>query len=750
MVLLSAILAVLVYWQRDILVFLVVSEVPRLGGYGTIPVALWVLALVTTARLRPRWLLRRWRWWLGTALAVPASVGALGAVHGPEGLLATYTLGGIVGRTLWGNTPIQGISVVAGLMFLSAIVLWPRGTYNLVRKQFRFFGKALLPVLRLLGKTTLGGIRGAGRAVWRGMAYLVRSLWRRVKAPPAELTDPPVPETQAAVELPGLEVEDNATKPAEASVVQVKASKDASARATNDRNVEKPPYSGAAWKLPSTSLLENGRRTTVKQEETERVARKIEETLGHHGVEVTVDQIKPGPTVTLYGLTPGWNRKSRDVKERDRLGNPLLDARGRQVTSRKDEQTRVRVDTIVAREKDLALALAAPSLRIQAPVPGESVVGIEVPNRSPSLVTVRGVMDSPTFQGITVKGGLPLALGQGSGGDPIATDLRMLPHLLIAGSTGSGKSVCINAVIVSLVSQVSPEKMRLLLIDPKRVELTPFNGLPHLAVPVVVDTGPAVDALKGVLREMLRRYKRLEEMGVRNIDGYHNHPQALEAMPYLVIAIDELADLMMAAPYDIEQTVCRLAQLGRATGIHIIAATQRPSVDVVTGLIKANFPSRISFAVVSQVDSRTILDSGGAERLLGKGDMLFLSHESPKPQRVQGAFVSDREIESLMQFWRSQNGPLLPTLDLEPPQEESHDDGEEKERPARVDDLMDKAMELTSRYSHLSTSLLQRRLRIGYPRAARLMDQLEDAGVIGPGEQGKSRDVLKRSSEVSS
>jgi len=233
---------------------------------------------------------------------------------------------------------------------------------------------------------------------------------------------------------------------------------------------------------------------------------------------------------------------------------------------------------------------------------------------------------------------------------------------------------------------------------------------------------------------------------VRNIEGYHNHPQALEPMPYLVIAVDEMADLMMAAPYDIEQTLCRLAQLGRATGIHLIVATQRPSVDVVTGLIKANFPSRISFAVVSQVDSRTILDSGGGERLLGKGDMLFLSHETPKPQRVQGAYVSDREIGRLMEFWRSQKGPPLPQFDLNPELQESQGDSFDEGVPSNPrDELMDKAIELATRYSHLSTSLLQRRLRIGYPRAARLMDQLEDTGVIGPGEPGKSREVVRRS-----
>jgi S-DNA-T family DNA segregation ATPase FtsK/SpoIIIE len=489
-------------------------------------------------------------------------------------------------------------------------------------------------------------------------------------------------------------------------------------------------------------MLETGPEVSITETETTEVAKCIEETLQHHGVEVAVNQVKPGPTVTLYGLTPGWVRRVRDVRERDDQDQLIRDAAGKPVVSRKEEQTRVKVDSITAREKDLALALATPSLRIQAPVPGESIVGIEVPNRNPVLVSLRSVLEAGTVQDMARKNGLPLALGQGSGGDAVVVDLRKLPHLLIAGATGSGKSVCINTVIVSLLTQMPPDQLRLLLIDPKRVELTPFNGIPHLVTPVVVEADEAVTALKGIRREMLRRYKLLEEVGVRNVDGYRSHPRATEPMPYLVIAIDELADLMMSAPYDVEQTLTRLAQLGRATGIHLIVATQRPSVDVVTGLIKANFPSRLSFAVVSQVDSRTILDSGGAERLLGKGDMLFLSTDTPKPQRVQGAYLSDREIERVVEFWQDQHGPPLPQLLLEPEPEDQAGSSNGSDRSGPQDELLDKAIELASRYSHVSTSLLQRRLRIGYPRAARLMDQLEDEGVIGTGEPGKSREVL--------
>ncbi|MBI2855468.1 MAG: DNA translocase FtsK, partial [Chloroflexi bacterium] len=389
--------------------------------------------------------------------------------------------------------------------------------------------------------------------------------------------------------------------------------------------------------------------------------------------------------------------------------------------------------------KDLAMALAAPSLRIEAPIPGASLVGIEVPNPRPSIVTLRSVMETEDFQALRSKSRLALALGKGSGGEVAVADLARMPHLLIAGATGSGKSVCMNAVIACIIMQSSPWETRVLLVDPKRVELTPYNGIPHLVTPVVVEVDMAVRALKGMIREMLRRYRMMEQASARNIEGYNRVLPPQERMPQVVICVDELADLMMAAPNDIEYSIIRLAQLGRATGIHLVVATQRPSVDVVTGLIKANFPSRISFAVASQVDSRTILDAVGAEKLLGRGDMLFQPQDIPKPRRIQGAFLSDGEIEELVDHWRRQRGPLPPEIPLEP--EES--DTETDQRQGDLgDELLNQAIELATHYNRLSTSLLQRRLRIGYPRAARLMDILEDEGVVGPGEPGKSRVVL--------
>ncbi|MFQ5861345.1 MAG: DNA translocase FtsK, partial [Dehalococcoidia bacterium] len=444
------------------------------------------------------------------------------------------------------------------------------------------------------------------------------------------------------------------------------------------------------------------------------------------GVEVSVEQIKPGPRVTQFGVAPGWIRRQRGARG---ASTPSL-----------EQLARVRVDNILAREKDLTLALKAPSLRMEAPVPGEALVGVEVPNPDPLLVALRAVVEDRRFQEIWLKGGLPLALGQSTGGQAVAVDLREMPHLLIAGATGSGKSVCINGIISALILTQPPDKLRLLLIDPKRVELTPFNGIPHLIAPVILDSDLVVTALKGMLREMQRRYNLFEKLRVRNIEAYKQHPQGTVPMPYLVLIIDELADLMMASSYEVEHSLVRLSQLGRATGIHLVIATQRPSVNVVTGLLKANISSRISFAVASQVDSRVILDGAGAEKLLGRGDMLFLSPDAVRPHRLQGTFVSDGEVEGLADFWKSQHGPPLPVI---PVLEEAPEPVLEEESAESDDELLGEARSLAQRYSHVSPSLLQRRLRIGYPRAARLLDLLEEEGSVGPGEPGKSRPVQK-------
>ncbi len=499
---------------------------------------------------------------------------------------------------------------------------------------------------------------------------------------------------------------------------------------------------GAMWKRPSIGLLANAQEGGISDEEMDETAEKIKRTLGEYGIEVEIGQVMPGPTVTMYGIIPGWIRRQKQVKATDEHGRPKLDESGKPIVTRVETKTRVKVDSIMSREKDLSLALKTPSIRIETPVMGESLVGIEVPNPSPNLVMMRGVMESDEFEELRGSAKLPIAIGKSSAGDVVVVDLADMPHLLIAGATGSGKSVCINTIVSGLILERTPAEMRLLLVDPKRVELTPYNGIPHLLTPVVVETDQVVALLKGLIREMLQRYRRMEEVGVRNISAYNK--KMSERMPYLVVAVDELADLMMSASYDVEQSLCRLAQLGRATGIHLIVATQRPSVDVITGLIKANFPTRISFGVTSQIDSRTILDAVGAERLLGRGDMLYLAADASRPERVQGVFVSDEEIDGLVKFWQTTPWAPLPKVslhrigDAEVDDEEQADNNESESRDA----LLDNAVELAHRYNKLSTSLLQRRLRIGYPRAARLMDQLEEEGIVGPSDGSKSRDVI--------
>ena len=493
------------------------------------------------------------------------------------------------------------------------------------------------------------------------------------------------------------------------------------------------------WKLPKRDFLHEAPEAGVTEEEMRTTGDVIRNTLAEYGIEVEMGQAMPGPRVTMYGLVPGWIRRSKMVRETDESGRPRVNESGKAVMKRQETKTRVKVDSILSREKDLALALKTPSIRIETPVMGESMIGIEIPNPNPGVVSLRSVVESGEFRRLSKKGHLPVALGRGSGGETNVVDLATMPHLLVAGATGSGKSACLNGMISSLIMERSPAELRLLLIDPKRVELTPYNGIPHLLTPVVVETDEVVGLLKGMVNEMLDRYRRMEEVGVRNIESYNKRMS--DRMPMLVVVIDELADLMMSAAFDVEQTLCRLAQLGRATGIHLVVATQRPSVDVVTGLIKANFPSRISFSVTSQVDSRTILDTTGADKLLGRGDMLYLPLDASRPERVQGVFISDAEVEHLVEFWTST--AWGPRDDIALQSVAVEDEGEQAgAQPDGTDELLDKAISLAMSHNKISTSLMQRRLRIGYPRAARLMDELEDRGIVGPSDGSRSRDVI--------
>ena len=500
------------------------------------------------------------------------------------------------------------------------------------------------------------------------------------------------------------------------------------------------PGQRASWDLPDRGMVRNEDEGGISEEEMAHTSRTIQQTLAEYNIEVEIGQMKPGPAVTMYGLIPGWIRRYKQVKATDENGRPRLDEAGKAIVTRVETKTRVKVDSIISREKDLSLALKTPSIRIETPVLGESQVGIEVPNPSLSVVTLGRLMESPEYKKLLGKAKLPIVLGKGTGGEAVVVDLAAMPHLLVAGATGAGKSVCINAIVSCLLMEKTPQDLRLLMVDPKRVELTPYNGIPHLATPVVVESDQVVPLLKGLIREMFNRYRKMEEVGARNIDSYNRRQP--DKMPYIVLAVDELADLMMTSSFEVEQALCRLAQLGRATGIHLIIATQRPSVDVVTGLIKANFPTRISFGVSSQIDSRTILDTAGAEKLLGRGDMLYLAVDASRPKRVQGVFISDEECEGIVDFWQTTPRGPIPEVSLHAVGDEEESDEEEKGADPDRDEMLQKAIDLAQTQKKLSTSLLQRRLRIGYPRAARLMDQLEDEGVVGPGDGSKSRDVI--------
>lgn len=524
------------------------------------------------------------------------------------------------------------------------------------------------------------------------------------------------------------------------------------------RQVE-PPINESSWKLPDLSLLHNPEevKSALLGDDTATLARTIQETLRSFRVdaEVKPEDISIGPTVIRFGIRP-TGKPEMTVDDKGRAV-PVRDAGGNIVY-----ETRTRVSRIMALQNDLALVLEAKTIRMEAPVPGRPYVGVEIPNKNSRLVTLREVLESKEYLAAKAKSKLTVALGKDVAGQVRVGDLARMPHLLIAGATGAGKSVAINVIIASILTQASPDDVRMLMVDPKMVELNMYNNIPHLLSPVVIEVDKVVSLLTNAIKEMERRYRLFSQLGVRNLDGYRKMraeklakgDTSLANMPAIVIIIDELADLMMAAPEEVEGMICRLAQLARATGIHLVIATQRPSVDVITGLIKANIPTRISFMVSSAVDSRTIIDMGGAERLLGRGDMLYLPADAGRPERIQCAFLADDEAETLVQFWRQQVTDRATTLApqgvdpalasttpvIEPGwelKEQTSDDFE------LDDDLLDEAEEVVREYGKASISLLQRRLRIGYSRAARLIDLLEERGIIGHSEQGgRAREVF--------
>jgi DNA segregation ATPase FtsK/SpoIIIE, S-DNA-T family len=494
------------------------------------------------------------------------------------------------------------------------------------------------------------------------------------------------------------------------------------------------------WRLPvMEDILQEGGEQSYSEDLIRKQVHVIEDTLASLGAPVRVNEINQGPVVTQFGAEPLF------------------------VPGRGGKSTKVKVSRITNLADDLALALSARSIRIQAPIPGKGLVGIEVPNEEATIVALRDVIDSDSFDNL--KGRLRLGLGQDVSGQAVAADLRAMPHLLIAGATGAGKSVCVNAVITAMLIQNSPDTLRLILVDPKRVELTQYNGIPHLLAPVITDVDRVVPTLRWVTREMDTRYRRFANIGARNIDDFNQrvHKSGDQSpIPYIAVLIDELADVMMQAPDEAERVICRLAQMARATGIHLIIATQRPSVDVVTGLIKANFPARIAFAVASSVDSRVILDTPGAERLLGRGDMLFMPPDVSQPLRLQGAHVTDQEISRLIRFWRNAIEPTndaarhavdlpKPNLSLEEvitqPQLFPTFDEPTSSAFEFEDELVPACVEIFLAENRASVSLLQRRLRIGYTRAARLLELLEDLGIVSDEMKGQSRMVNRAIAE---
>ena len=663
-------------------------------GVGAYPVAILLLAggivLLLWDPLKKRFA-PRWRSIIGCELFFFAGLGLLHTTASAPSLdlARTGTHGGYVGWAL-GQLMVPLLGRTLSITLLVTAVL--SGTYLAIGIPWRFLSWRI-------------------RWIWAQSAMRIRAAILARQHSVAPVMARPAPEQKPPPAKRPARAKPRSTSPKPKATKRKKPAPQP-ARGTKTRTVR------ASMKLPPLDLLIPDEADLGDDADARHQAQIIEETLEAFGIPAQVVEWNRGPVVTQFGVEPGY------VERQDRDGN--------------SRRYKIRVSKILSLTNDLALALAATPIRIEAPVPGRPVVGIEVPNAAKALVGLRGVLESTQFRKIRTK--LRIALGRDVSGAAVVADLGMMPHLLLAGATGSGKSVCLNAIIASLLFQNTPNELKLLMVDPKRVELTKYNGIPHLIAPVVVDIEKVIVALRWTMREMDQRYKQLAKLEARDIKVYNKKAKAkgLDTLPVIVIIIDELADLMLAASDDVERTICRLAQMARATGIHLVIATQRPSVDVVTGLIKANFAARISFAVSSQIDSRVILDTPGAEKLLGRGDMLFMAPDSPKLRRIQGCFVSDKELDALVSFWRAKV-----TASHRGSAEPSPWEGLSFERDASDDVLLQQTIEMVRQHKQASASFLQRHLRIGYPRAARLIDQLEALGVVGPPEKGgRSRVVL--------
>ena len=705
-----------------------------------------------------------WRHFLGYGFLALFTWGAFGLNSADWNAAGVYfrevTLGGNIGHALVSDW--RGVLVWLASAFLTVALLAPRFSLMALRSAGRGLAYAWAERWPHQVLASLG--RGAGLPFrlfrrWRHRRAGAPVIGGPVGQDPAVAFDPsPIifrprvePGAPHADEAPAPEPpahdEDDPHPPAP----EPHDSLDEAPADALDDDAEQEPHQLAfedksGWQLPPIELLQEPKPSRNHKHDNAARAQLIVDTLASFGVDASVVEINEGPAVTQFGVEPGWEIRYKETALQDEDGKPVMGPDGRPAKERVETgRTRVRVNKITALQSDLALALAAPSLRIEAPVPGRAIVGIEVPNETASVVTLRTVMESSQYREMSSRSKLTISLGKGVSGEPIVANLAKMPHLLIAGATGSGKSVCLNAIVSNLITNATPDEVRFIMIDPKRVEMTTYARLPHLAFSeVIVDLDKVVGTLQAIVSEMEARYRKFSEVGVRNIEAYNRHARVLKKLPYWILIIDELADLMMVAPFEVEKLLCRLAQLARATGIHLVVATQRPSVDVVTGLIKANFPTRVAFAVTSITDSRTILDMGGAEKLLGQGDMLYLPTDAGKPKRIQGVYVSDAEVERLVEFWADERFHALRPDTSDDLLEEAliAQNGSDDIDVEEDDPLLDDARDLAGRHTRLSPSLLQRRLNVGFLKAERLIAALEREGVLGPRIEGESREVL--------
>lgn len=677
-----------------------------LFGWGAYPVAALIvgLGLLWLRHLVHRPMTWRWRPVLGLELTLIALltltatlISGVSGYPNSWGVVESGRGGGVVGWAFYVLLYKKVGTLITAFLMAVVMLIGLALAFDVTKEDLNIFGQRLVEIGAAWRARKANGAleEAASQPVAQVSAGVAISpVPQRRETPPPPITAPPVasPPDTVAPSVPVPMSPKMTSEPAPRADV-----------------------------LPPLTLLKQARRAGTDQDDLRRKSRIIEETLSQFGVPAQVTEVRPGPTVTQFGVAPGYISRGADG----------------------EEQRKVRVSQIASLADDLALALAAKSLRIEAPVPGRAVVGIEVPNTEISLVSLRVVLESEEFR----KCGKPLcvAIGLDVAGSAIVADLSAMPHLLVAGTTGSGKSIFIKALAASLIMYNHPDNLRLIAIDPKMVELSHLNGLPHLLGRAESDVENIVRVLRWVAHEMDQRYKLFSETVARNLDDY-NRKMARKGeptLPRMVVFIDELADLMLSTPEETERTLTRIAQMARATGIHLVVATQRPSTDVVTGLIKANFPARVSFATTSNVDSRVIIDTPGAESLLGRGDMLFLPPDASAPQRVQGCYISDDELEALIRFWQKSAGATPAKPPWEAIAQAKGPDSLRIEGQSEDADLLERAVALAKSRGNVSTSGLQRQLRISYPRAARLMEEMEQMGLVGPQESaGRKRHVI--------